>query len=95
VPTPSRSLNPQQHQRPGKAASTKTKTTPMNLAASARSEKRPTVAPRVFSEGLGRQLPAHLTNLDARARIGVLLDAKRVRLLLDRDGHVVVAQRSP
>ena len=65
-----------------------------NIATSPSFEKRQAAAPRVFSEGIGQTIPAHLSDLDAhaRARIGALLDAKRIRLLLDRDGHVIVAR---
>jgi hypothetical protein len=64
-----------------------------NIASTASPEKRQPAAPHVFSEGLG--LPAHLASMDAhaRARLGPLLDAKRIKLVLDCDGQPLVVRR--
>jgi hypothetical protein len=61
--------------------------------------RNPLVSKRVFAAPvvfplLGVQLPARLDALDPRAHahVGTLLDAKRVRLLLDGNGRMLVAR---
>jgi hypothetical protein len=52
--------------------------------------KRLPAAPRVFDAELSSRLndlPPH-----AHARVGALLDAKRIQLLLDDDGRAIVAR---
>jgi hypothetical protein len=68
-----------------------------DLAQDSADSKRLHAAPRAFSAGLGRPLPARLTDMDAhaRARIGALIDARRIRLVRDDDGSVLVTGARP
>jgi hypothetical protein len=79
--------------RPGKAAFTRTGS-PMNIASPVPAEKRSSATPRIFDPELSGQLPCWLDELSplARARAGRALDDGAIKLLLDRDGRVLVAR---
>jgi hypothetical protein len=68
-----------------------------DLARNSADSKRLATPPRIFPAGLGRPLPARLADLNplAHARVGVLLDDKRVRLVLGDHGEIVVVRRVP
>jgi hypothetical protein len=67
----------------------------LEIAQGSVDSKRLHAVPRIFEPEL--RLPAHLADLPSRARahVGRMIDDQRVRLLLDRDGRVLVVRGGP